>query len=295
MCNVHNKVNGRQALELLVEAELFNNVCEARYNYLKKQAQSYEEWSSKARTPTAYDWDKDQIEWDLAQDWSSEFLWSEFMDHTTGDSSVWASLVGGDNVKEDRIDVRLDVEEDLHDKYWGMLNCIAYKAWRATKDEPHPRQEPFFLEVNNWLDKVETEYFDPTKKYPLHRKTYNLVRKALARIKLYRFKLYILDYEHFAYLTNRCYCLLSYTERDNVTPRRLPCLMDNERVADYTHPEEPETRDAYPGDKEDRQQDAYVRALEKQWAEANPEPEQEECIPITEENMEEVINYLLNV
>lgn len=44
MCKVHDKVNGQASVELYAEARLLNNVCDARYYYLRTQAMSFHAW-----------------------------------------------------------------------------------------------------------------------------------------------------------------------------------------------------------------------------------------------------------
>ena len=44
MCNTHNKVFGKAAVALFAEARELDNVCEARYKYLRRQAISFHQW-----------------------------------------------------------------------------------------------------------------------------------------------------------------------------------------------------------------------------------------------------------
>lgn len=44
MCKDHGKAFGSKAVELFAEARVLNNVCDARFEYLKKQAMSFHAW-----------------------------------------------------------------------------------------------------------------------------------------------------------------------------------------------------------------------------------------------------------
>jgi hypothetical protein len=98
-------------------------------------------------------------------------------------------------------------------EYEGMLHDIAIKAfWKSTTTISPRGQEVFDLGVK-YLDRVEQAY-TPGKARPLPYKVYQATKAFRARINLFRYELYVLTYEQWAYLTNYLNVLTSWTNKE---------------------------------------------------------------------------------
>jgi hypothetical protein len=94
-------------------------------------------------------------------------------------------------------------------EYHGMLHDIAIKAFWKSTTESSPRADEVFNLGVQFLDKVEAQY-NPNNKYPLPYNTYQACKSFRARLNLFRYKLYVLNYEQWAYLTNWLNVLTSW-------------------------------------------------------------------------------------
>lgn len=234
MCKNHNQVNGKQAVIMLTEARLDTSVCAARVKYLEGQVVSFMNWlndqgaDGKAIVLAI---NKSTLKI-LKENPMDEFIWTTSREDSPSLYEVGAEnnatyvevdrvihLDNGSGVTKDKaLDYgdRMDMEEDEHGKYWGMLHNVAYKAWTKTK---HEEGEAIFNKATAFCDKLE-ESFDPEAKRPLPYKLYQVGWKAKKKIDLHRFKLKTISYEQWAYLTNWLNVLLS-------VDKQFGCEMQN--------------------------------------------------------------------
>lgn len=114
-------------------------------------------------------------------------------------------------------------------EYHGMLHDIAIKAFWKSTTTSSPRGDEVFSAAVDYLDRVEQVY-TPGETRPLPYPTYKACKAFRTRLNLFRYELYVLTYEQWAYLTNWLNVLTSYVHMSGENKGELkqyPCNMDN--------------------------------------------------------------------
>lgn len=231
MCKSHNKVFGKEAVVLFAEARLLNNTCQARFNYLKKQAMSFHSWLSEQPWCT----DATGICSNLIT--QTENLLKE--QGPSGDSlarpddELSESLFNTDSGKDD-ITGRFDDEAKQQDAYWGMCHNLAYKAERIAKKET---SQELFEAVQAFIDKIEpyvcVDEFNKT-----HPRTRQLLAKTRAKVNFHHFKLHNLEYKHWTYLMNWLNALMGIEKQYNNEEQGITANYDANDLEAFGLPEE---------------------------------------------------------
>lgn len=280
MCENHNNVSNGEAVRALVEARRDPDTCAQRKSFLLGKVKNLMEFLDSKDQPgleiikaimAAH-------ERALDEDWNTLFYFTPFREESENFYELNAEnhgkvielhVMGKDEAhilpngqRKAMVYPELRIEDDhkCMNDYWGEAHRIAYTAFMKDLNQESERGKEIFEASVAFLDKAE-QHFKPEEErnkrlpYWLYKKLSGFIqvkqedgstKKVLdpksfrARLNLFRFGLYVLTHEQWAYLANWLNALTSWIDFETKEVKQYPCIMQNVMTSEKWISENPE-------------------------------------------------------